>query len=146
MQQDMAITVVAHVIQLAVAPVFLLTSIGAVLSVLTSRLSRVVDRARNLEDNLNKAVSADDAKIHEELATLSRRARLVGRAITLCTVTALLICAVIAILFLGASLGFNTSKIVSVLFIMAMLTFVGGLLFFLREVLIATSTLRIGFR
>jgi Protein of unknown function (DUF2721) len=144
MPQDPAVTAVAHVIQLAVAPVFLLTSIGAVLAVLTNRLSRVVDRARALEALLPDAGPADQPGVRAELAALSRRAALVGRAITLCTLTALLVCSVIAILFLGASLGFNASATVSFLFVAAMLTFFSGLLCFLREVLIATAGLRIG--
>ena len=144
MQQDLATSLAAHAIQLAVAPVFLLTSIGAVLSVLTNRLSRVVDRARVLEKLLAKAEPGEQASFQDNLATLSRRAALIGRAIGLCTVTALLICTVIATLFLGAWLEFNTSMIVSVLFIVAMLTFFSGLIYFLREVLIATASLRIG--
>ncbi len=144
MPQDLAVTTVAHVIQLAVAPVFLLTSIGAVLAVLTNRLSRVVDRARILEELVSKCSPAEQPTLHAELATLSRRASLVNRAITLCTMTALLVCAVIAILFLGASLSFNTSIPVSFLFVAAMLTFFSGLLYFLREVMVATASLRIG--
>jgi hypothetical protein len=99
---------VAHVIQLAVAPVFLLSGIGAMLAVMTQRLSRVIDRARLLEAKL-LAGSADEKTLHAQLATLSRRAKLVSRSITLCTATALLVCAVIAVLFLGASLGFDAS-------------------------------------
>jgi hypothetical protein len=75
---------------------------------------------------------------------LSRRAKLISSAITLCTTTALLICAVIAILFIGASLGFHTAIPIVMLFVLAMLTFFSGLLAFLRKVLLATSTLRIG--
>jgi len=134
---------VAHVIQLAVAPVFLLSGIGAMLAVMTQRLSRVIDRARLLEAKL-LAGSADEKTLHAQLATLSRRAKLVSRSITLCTTTALLVCAVIAVLFLGASLGFDASGAVVALFIAAMLAFFVGLLIFLREILLATASLRIG--
>jgi hypothetical protein len=140
---DTAVTAIAHVVQLAVAPVFLLSGIGAMLAVMTQRLSRVVDRARILESLLTDK-PAEAPAIHAELATLSRRAKLVSSAITLCTTTALMICAVIAILFIGASLGFHTAIPVVILFVLAMLTFFTGLLAFLREVLLATATLRIG--
>src|SRR4029453_5723798 len=95
---------VAHAIQLSVAPVFLLTGIGAILSVMTNRLGRVVDRARTLgRDVLEFGAAAAPLKLNE-LYALARRALWVGRAIALCTITALLISAVIAILFLGAFL------------------------------------------
>lgn len=141
--QDSAITAIAHVIQLAVAPVFLLSGIGAMLAVMTNRLSRVIDRARVLEARL-PAPPADADALHGQLATLSRRAKLVSRSITLCTLTALLVCAVIAILFMGAFLGFDASVPVALLFIAAMLAFFAGLLSFLREIFVATASLRIG--
>ena len=82
--------------------------------------------------------------MHKQFRTLSRRAKLVGRAITLCTITALLVCAVIAILFLGATMGFDASFPVAILFVVAMLSFFVGLLIFLREIMVATANLRIG--
>ncbi len=135
---------IAHVIQLAVAPVFLLTGIGTLLSVMTNRLSRIIDRARALEAKLDNAPTESLADHHAHLATLSRRAKLINRAITLCTITALLICTVIAIIFLGDFLQFNITIPVAFLFVTAMLSLVAGLLNFLREVFVATMNLRIG--
>jgi hypothetical protein len=138
------IGMVAHVIQLAVAPVFLLTAIGTLLNVMANRLSRVIDRARALEAKLELASPESVVAIHAHLATLSRRAKFIGSAITLCTATALLVCTVIAILFSGNFLHFDISIPVALLFILAMLLLVLGLLSFLREVFIATASLRIG--
>ena len=144
---DMAgVSQIAHVIQLAVAPVFLLTGIGAILAVMTNRLGRIIDRARTLETRLEEAAAEDAAYIELDLETLARRARLIGPAITLCTGTALLISTVIAVLFLGAVLRFDASIVVALLFVAAMLTFFLGLLWFLREILLATRALRIGSR
>ena len=75
---------VAHAIELAVAPVFLLTGIGAILAVMTNRLGRVIDRARVLEERLEGASQKSLATLRADLAVLSRRAKLIGRAITLC--------------------------------------------------------------
>jgi len=141
MPQETAITAVAHVIQLAVAPVFLLTGIGALLAVMTNRLARIVDRARSLERR-TAANAADAGDIQRELATLSRRAQVVSLAIGLCTTTALLVSTVIAILFLGAFMSFDISTPVASLFVAAMLAFVAALLLFLREILLATAGLR----
>jgi hypothetical protein len=135
---------IAHVIQLAVAPVFLLTAIGTLLSVMTNRLTRVIDRARLLEAKLEHTPPESVQAIHTHLATLSRRATLINRAITLCTTTALLVCTVIAILFLGYFVRFEITIPVALLFILAMLLLVLGLLSFLREIFIATVNLRIG--
>jgi len=144
METDAGVTAVAHVIQLAVAPVFLLSGIGAMLSVMTSRLGRVVDRARVLEQKFLQHGAEPDTRVRDELSALSRRARLIGRSIGLCTVTALLICGVIAVLFIGAFVQVDTSTAVALLFITAMVAFCAGLLLFLREILLATSTIWIG--
>ena len=135
---------VAHAVQLAVAPVFLLTGIGAFLAVMTNRLGRVIDRARVLEDRLERASPESVALLRADLAVLSRRAKLIGRSITLCTATALLVCTMIAVLFVSAFVGFEASVPVAVLFVAAMLSFFLGLLWFLREIYLATKSLRIG--
>jgi hypothetical protein len=135
---------VAHAIQLAVAPVFLLSGIGAMLAVMTSRLGRIIDRARDLEERLVDASPEFFSTLHTDLRMLSQRAKLIYSAIALCTTTALLVCAVIAFLFVSAFLQFDASVIVALLFIAAMSTFVIGLLWFLREIYVGTVSLRIG--
>ena len=140
------ISSVAYVIQLSVAPVFLLSGIGAMLAVMTSRLSRIIDRARVLEARLEDSTPDRVAVIEADLETLAHRARLIGPAITLCTATALLVCMVIAVLFLSAFLHFDTSVAVALLFVAAMVAFFFGLLWFLREIFVATKNLRIASR
>lgn len=143
---EMEISPIAHVIQLSVAPVFLLSGIGAILAVMTSRLGRIIDRARLLEARLENA-SADHALLLEsDLESLIRRAKLIGPAITLCTATALLVCTVIAVLFLSAFMHFDATVAVALLFVAAMSAFFLGLLWFLREILLATRSLRLGAR
>jgi hypothetical protein len=135
---------VAHAIQLAVAPVFLLSGIGAMLAVMTSRLGRIIDRARDLEARLVDASPEFFSTLQNDLRMLSQRAKLIYSAIALCTTTALLVCAVIAFLFVSAFLQFDASVVVALLFIAAMSTFVFGLLWFLREIYVGTISLRIG--
>ena len=135
---------IAHVIQLAVAPVFLLAGIGSILGVMASRLARVVDRARIMEGRLAAAEPAAYAELHARLMTLALRAKLMGRAIALCTLTALLVCAVIITLFTGAFFAFNAAIPAALLFIAALLSFATGLIWFLREIFLATASLKIG--
>jgi len=144
MQAGSPIADIARVIQLSIAPVFLISGIAALLSVLSGRLARLVDRSRMLESSLASAEESKLARMHDELAVLARRGKLIYRAITLGTTSALLVCLVIASLFLSALAGYPISKIVGALFIAAMAALISTLLFFLREVFVATRTLRIG--
>ena len=134
----------ARVIQLAIAPVFLLTGVSALLGVLSSRLGRTIDRARVLEGLLETADPSRLARMHEELSFLSRRAKLIYRAIALGVITALLICGVIAILFISAFTRVDVSLVVAAIFVAAMAALISTLLLFLREVFLATRVLRIG--
>lgn len=137
---------IVHVIQLAVAPVFLLSGVGVILTVLTNRLARIIDRARLLEDRLYDAPDDRKADMESEMAMLSHRARMVNIALTLSTSCALLVCLVIAMLFVGSAMKIDFELVISVMFVTAMLALVGSLSIFLREIYIGTATLRIGRR
>lgn len=144
LDQESATATVAHAIQSSVAPVFLLSGIGAMLVVMTNRLGRIVDRARGYEAQLEQASPHDALRLETHLSTLSRRAKLINRAITLCTITSLLVCAVVITLFVGVFLRFETSMLVALFFVGGMSAFFAGLLCFLREIFLATKSLRIG--
>jgi hypothetical protein len=135
-----SIATVGQAIQLAVAPVFLLAGVGALLAVLTNRLARIIDRVHFLERGLPD--DADEAMRNRHLKAarpLSRRARLIHWAISLCTTCELLVCVVVATLFIGAELGVDLSSAIALLFIGAMLTLIAGLICFLREIALATA-------
>jgi len=144
LQTGSAVTMVADAIRQSVAPVFLLSGIGAMLAVMTNRLARIVDRARSKEARLTTETPEIVVTLCGELATLKQRAKLINRAITLCTITALQVCLVVVTLFLGAFLQFTTAIVVAIFFIGAMSAFFAGLVCFLREIFVATRALRIG--
>ena len=135
---------IGRIIQFAVAPVFLLSGVGVMLTVFTGRLSRIVDRARVLEERLPFADKHHEGDIHSELTALSVRSRVIDRAITLGIFAGMLICMVIVALFAGGMFALDLSLVIAVLFVFAMLAFIGAFLSFLREVLIATTNLRVG--
>lgn len=110
----------------------------------TNRLARIVDRARHLEQNQVPADVTGGAAIHRNLETLSHRARFVNWVICLCTLCPLLVCTAIAVLFIGAFLSVDVSVPIIMLFIVAMAAFIAALVNFLREIYLATGTLRIG--
>ncbi|MEQ8661087.1 MAG: DUF2721 domain-containing protein [Gammaproteobacteria bacterium] len=138
-----AVAAIAHAIELAVAPVFLLAGVGAILSVLAQRLGRIIDRARVLHGRLYEGIATDHADILAELGILDRRMRVVNVAITLCTVCALSICAVIAVLFLGSFVRVPLGPLVAGFFVAAMACLTVALLAFLVEIYLATVKLSI---
>ena len=134
-----ALTGIAHAIQLAIAPVFLLTGIASLLGVMANRLARVIDRGRVLEQSW---IAYDERKrraARRELDVLEQRRRLASAAISFCTGAALLVCIVIAVLFVDAMIAINLRWLAGSLFVLAMLGVIGGLSSFLREIYLATQ-------
>jgi hypothetical protein len=135
---------VAAVIQSAVAPVFLLAGVGTTLNVLATRIGRIIDRARVMEDRLPHVDATEAGKLHARLRVLSKRATLINRAIGLCTLCGLLVCLVVASLFVSASLRIDLALPIAVVFVVALLSLSAALIYFLREVFIATDSLSFG--
>ena len=132
---------IGHTIQLAIAPVFLLTGVGTNLTVLTNRLARIIDRSRILENRIHAATDQKErTETVAELDTLYQRAHLINRAITLSTSCALLVCIVIATLFVGNALTLQLGTFIAFLFVCCMLCLIGSFIFLLREIFIATQT------
>jgi len=151
---------IAHLIQVALTPIFLISAIGVTLNVLTSRLARIVDRARAMEKEAagmdavrkdalrNEAIRPDPVPagrdLHAALRVLERRASYINAAITLITISALFIALVVVMLFVNAFLRWDLAAFIACMFILSMLALAAALLSFLIEVRIATNTLRIG--
>ena len=133
---------IAHVIQLAIAPVFLLTAVCTLLNVLTNRLGRVVDRRRLLVARLPELDAATCSSAKSELVYVERRGKLIYMAIALAVLCALLICLLIAGAFVDAFVRYDFSKAIAALFVAAMLALIGSLAAFLREVFLGVSTVR----
>ena len=136
---------VAHLIQVALTPIFLISAIGVTLNVLTSRLARIVDRARAMENELCRPDYEPGARdLHAALGVMERRARYINTAITLITLSALFIALVVVMLFVNAFAHWDLAAFIAIMFILSMLAFAAALTAFLIEVRIATTTLRIG--
>ena len=133
---------VTHVLQLAIAPVFLLTAVCTLLNVLSNRLSRAVDRRRLLVARLPKLEEPLGMSCQNELAFLDRRAQLIYVAITLAVLSALLICLAIGAAFVDAMVKYNFAAGIATFFAMAMLALIGSLGAFLREIFLAVHTAR----
>ena len=138
------LTDITRVIQLAIAPVFLLTAIGTLIAVLNVRLGRNVDRSRVLEEDLGATADnkqTDEQRVRQRGARLlTRRIRLIYFAMLSAGLGALLVCLVVAGSFVGALVAVDISREIAVLFILAMFAVIGCLGMFLREVYLAVTT------
>ena len=135
--------IIAHAIQLAVAPVFLLSGIAALLSVMANRLARVIDRARALEQAWAQLDEPARTAARAEFRVLERRRHLASWSINFCTSAALIVCVVIVTLFVEEFFQTNLKWLAGGLFVCSMLALIFGLSSFLREVYLATRTVRI---
>jgi hypothetical protein len=133
---------ITSVIQLAVAPVFLLTAVGTVIAALNFRLGRAVDRRRSLERRLSKMSEEELQSAHDELETIARRIRFVYLSILFAVISALFVCLLIAGAFLGAFVRVDLSYTIGALFVLAVVALIACLLLFLREIFLAVSTPR----
>lgn len=132
--------VIAHAIQLAIAPVFLLTGIAGLLGVMATRLARVIDRARSFEERWRGLDLTARAAARLEINNLERRRRVCSWSINFCTAAALLVCLVIVTLFVEEFFARNLRGLAGALFVLAMVGVICGLSCFLREVHLATRT------
>jgi hypothetical protein len=133
---------ISHLIQSALAPVFLLTGVGTTLNVLTGRLARAIDRARHLEDLLTRHPT-NARQVHDDLRVLARRTRYIHGAITMCGCSAVLIALTVITLFANAFFGSGFAGTIAWLFVGAMVFITGAYVAFLIEVRLATRHFRI---
>jgi len=134
---------IAQIIQLAVAPVFLLAGIGAFLNVCAARLARIVDRAREVTPRLLASRGSEHDEYVRDLRVLDRRMVLVSRAISVTVLSAVLVCAVVVLLFSASLVGFHAATTIALLFIGSMISLAAGFFIFLVETRVAARALRI---
>ena len=134
---------ITRVIQLAIAPVFMLTAGASLINALLGRLARAIDRRRYVvEDVLQSSEGTVRVGYLAELEALAKRIRLVLWSISFSVLSALLICLLIGTAFLGAYTSLDLSRTVAILFIAAVFALTGSLLLFLREVFMAAIFLQ----
>jgi hypothetical protein len=141
------LSTVTHGIQLAVAPVFLLTAVSAMIGTVAGRLGRIIDRARLVEDRIESAPTTDPmTAAYRELAGLRRRGRLANLCIALLTFCAILIGLTIMALFIGETTEMQIFRMATLCFLSGVVCFLLALLCFLTETLLATRILNFGKR
>jgi hypothetical protein len=132
--QSTTVSTIAQTIQLSLSPVFMLAGIGALLNVLAGRLSRVVDRVRDLEKLHPRATGPERERYTWELKILDRRIKVINNALLMAVASAVMTCTVVALLFIAELIGLRIAAVVAWVFILAMLLLIGSLVGFIVEV------------
>ena len=140
---NLSVTTVAEIVRLAVAPVFLLSGIGAFLNVCASRLSRIIDRSRAVEPRLLESRGTEHDRWIGELRVLDKRMSLVSWAIFLSVLSSVLTCLLVALLFAASLTGTEFGTTIALLFIASMLVIGFGFAIFLFETLLASRAVRV---
>jgi len=138
---DFHLTDISKVVQLVLAPAFVVAGIGTFVTILTQRLARVVDQWVKL-DEAHPQREVESVELGLSRDVLSRRAQMIRRAILLCTFAAIIICSLIGLLFLDAMISVDLSYLIALVFVLAMTALIAGLTYFLREIHLATAPLR----
>ena len=136
-------SMIAQTIQLALAPVFVLVAMGNIMNILATRLARVVDRSRHLQQLHVETEGADHDAVVRDIRVLDRRIALITRSITLLVLTGLTIGFCVALLFVEELLDVNLQQVAGAAFFLAIVLLMGALWLFLREIRIAAAALRI---
>lgn len=136
-------TMIAHTIQLALAPVFVLVAIGNILNILSTRLGRTVDRARQLQQMHGTTTGEEHDIVVAEIRTVDRRIGVITRSIRLLVIACLSIGMTVSILFVEEIADYRLEQVAAGFFFVAIALLMWGLTLFLHEVQIAAASLRI---
>ena len=134
---------IAETIQLSLAPAFLLVATGSILNVVTGRLARVVDRARDLQKRHGETEGLEHDRVVRELRRLDMRMSVINWSIALCVACGILVCVMVAMLFAVGNGRDDLAVAVAAAFIMAMMLLLAGLVAFLIEVRLAIKTIHV---
>lgn len=134
---------VISVLQTALTPAFLLVAVGSLLNILTGRLSRIVDRSRELQKLHAETQGREHDRLVDELRIIEKRMRVVGSSILLGVLAAVTVCLMIGLLFLMGLTNFSTAWVAVAVFMVALGLMVGSLILFVREIHLATHAIHV---
>lgn len=143
LQYSPEVSTIAQTIQLSLSPVFMLAGIGALLNVLAGRLARVVDRARVLEGLHPRTTGPEHDRHVWELRLLDRRISIINWALFLAVTSAVMTCAVVALLFIAELASLHIGQYVAVTFIASMTLLIVSLICFMFEVRVSLGAIHV---
>jgi len=134
---------IVQTIQLALTPVFVLVAIGNILNILSTRLGRVVDRARYLQERHNQTDGAEHDMVVLEIRLVDKRISIITNAIRFMVLSGLCIGTTVAVLFLQGLAGLDMHGAAAIIFLASIVLLLVALLLFLRETQVAKEALSI---
>jgi MFS family permease len=137
------LSTVADTIQTAIAPVFLLAGLGAILNVMVGRLARIVDRARKLEQLHPSSTGPEHERHVMELRLINRRISVINTAIFLCVSSALATCFVVAMMFVSRLFALHVGAVIAAAFVVSMVLLMACLIYFLIEVRMSLGAIHV---
>ena len=134
---------IVQTIQLALAPVFVLVAIGNILNILSTRLGRVVDRARVLQAMHIETQGPAHDMVVREIRVVDQRIRIITHAVRIMVISGLCIGTTVVLLFLDGLAGFDLHVLAAITFLGSIVLLLAALVLFLRETQVAAEALRI---
>ena len=134
------------VLQVAVGPVILISGVGLLLLTMTNRLGRLIDRSRILLQEEQHATLAERAALEKQISILSRRAVLVRRAISLASLTVLLVAVLVILLFAAALLKLQAAPLLVVIFAASMVSLIVAMMAFMQDVHLSLQAIQLQMR
>lgn len=134
---------IAHTIQLALAPVFMLVAIGNIMNILTTRLGRIVDRSRALQRLYTETEGAEHDAVVVEMRYIDRRIQLIGRALLTLVLSGLSVGVTVAVLFIAELRGLPLDAFIGISFFVAIALLMIALVFLMLETRLVAMTLRL---
>jgi hypothetical protein len=136
------LTEIIPVLQVAVAPVILISGVGLLLLTLTNRFGRAVDRTRQIHREMREAAAADQARLATQVEVIYRRARLIQRSIVMGVLSALFAAMLILTLFFTALMKWDSAVLICLLFICCLVSLVVSLLTFIMDIRLSLQALK----
>jgi hypothetical protein len=133
------------ILQLAIAPVILISGVGLLLLTLTNRFGRLLDRARalNRDHPPSAAIAAD---VRAQIVILHRRSSILRHSIILGAITVLLVPVLILLLFVSALLKLEAGGLIVVVFCLSQISLIGSMLAFIRDMNLSLEAVRLEIR
>lgn len=141
------VTELLPILQFSIGPVILISGVGLLLLTLTNRFGRMLDRARQLNQELAARPTAEKAEpLRTQIDILMRRAGILRLSITLGAVTVLCAAVLMLLLFLSAWLRLELAGLIASVFCVALLCLIGSMLAFILDMNLALRAVRLEVR
>jgi Na+/melibiose symporter-like transporter len=137
------LTQLIPVLQIAIAPVIMISGVGLLLLSLTNRFGRAVDRTRQIHHELRQAAPAERPRLANQVEVIYRRARLIQLSIVMGGLSALFAAMLILTLFFTALMKWESAVLVCFFFVSCLVSLVVALITFIMDIRLSLKALKL---